>query len=115
MQRKATKQSRAANADEKRFMQYTKECDCIACGAPGPSECDHVVGSSAKIKVFLISVLIGHWFLLPLCHECHMMKTRSKRSFLKLYGPFYKLWLKHIKGYHGDIPEDVIEGIKNAN
>ncbi len=114
MQRKATKQSPGANADEKRFMQYTKECDCIACDAHGPSEADHVLGSAAKIKVFLITVLIGHWYIIPLCQRCHLMKTRQKRKFLELFGPFNKLWEKHAAGYNGEIPENVKLGIANA-
>lgn len=111
MRRKATKQSRAANADEKAFMRYTKECNCIACGAHGPSEVDHCVGSSAKVKVNYVSVLIGHWWVIPLCPSCHRQKTSAKIMFINNYGDLKTLWAIHAAGYNRKIPEEIKGGI----
>ncbi len=76
MQRKATKNTRAANADEKRFIAFVKECDCITCRNPGPSIVDHMYGSTFKQK----KILIGMWALLPYCPVCDEVKTTQGRA-----------------------------------
>lgn len=108
MQHRATRQSRSANAEEKRFHAYTKEADCICCGMPGPSIVDHCVGSSFKIKHGLVSVLVGHWFCIPLCIECDSVTTKgSKRAFREAFGSQAELWLKHVDNSPLEPPGEV--------
>lgn len=76
MQRKATKTTRGANADEKRFMSFVKESDCIGCGLEGPSIVDHIYGATFKHK----KVLVGMWALLPYCELCDSIKTIDGRA-----------------------------------
>lgn len=109
MQRKPTRQSRGAHSAEKRFMGFVKQHDCICCGNPAPSICDHALGSSAKKN----KVMIGHWFLLPLCQWCDNLKTHgSRRTFMNQFGLMSDLWLKLIQDYDGPIPLNVIDAIK---
>ena len=71
MQRKATKNTRGPNADEKRFQGWLKDQPCCWCGNDGPSIVDHCRGSTFKHN----KVLIGHWFCLPQCVKCDTGKT----------------------------------------
>jgi hypothetical protein len=71
MQRKATKNTRGPNADEKRFQGWLKENACVWCGSEGPSIVDHCRGATFKHN----KVLIGHWFCLPQCVTCDTQKT----------------------------------------
>lgn len=73
MQRRASKNTRLANSQEKAFMVWTKEQPCCICGAPGPSIVDHMYGSTFKHN----KVLIGMWALLPYCFECDKVKTNG--------------------------------------
>lgn len=74
MQRRATKQSRAANVDEKKYHQWLKEREiCSACGKHGPVILHHCKGSSFKHN----KVLIGHWFVLGLCQQCDDLVTHG--------------------------------------
>lgn len=93
MQRKASKNTRLANAAEKRFHAYTKESDCICCGNPGPSIVHHCEGATFKHN----KVLIGHWFVIPLCLECDDVITQgSRKAFRAQFGPQSSLWFKHV-------------------
>lgn len=113
MQRKPTRQSRGANADEKRFMAYTKESSCIACGNPGPSIVDHCMGSSFKIKHNLQTVLVGHWLIIPLCLDCDSITTRgSRRAFREEFGPQSTLWMRHCDSGPLDPPGEVRAAIE---
>jgi len=76
-------------------MAYTKECDCIACGNPGPSIVHHAEGATFKHN----KVLVGHWFVLPLCQACDDVITQgSRKAFREKFGPQSELWIKYIRG-----------------
>jgi hypothetical protein len=94
MNRKPTRQSRGPNAEEKRFHGFTKEASCIACGNPGPSIVHHCEGSTFKNN----KVLVGHYFVLPLCELCDTVITNgSKKAFRAEFGPQSELWGRHIE------------------
>ena len=109
MQRKPTPNTRGANAAEKRFMDYTKHSDCVQCGKEGPSIVDHVAGATYKHN----KVLIGHWFVIPLCVDCDDVKTQgSTRKFKQTFGvTMAQLWAKHVTAWdvmtRENIPRDV--------
>lgn len=119
MMRKPTKNTPGPNADEKRFMGWTKEQGCICCGAEGPSICHHAEGSCFKHN----KVLIGHYFVLPLCMTCDRIVTfGSRRKFTDQFGSQAGLWSIHVQnlrflkesGLHEDIKmpsQDVYEAI----
>lgn len=108
MQRKPTKNTRGANSEEKRFMAYTKECSCIVCGNDGPSIVDHAMGATFKHN----KVLIGHWFVIPLCLACDNVKTRgSRRGFENQFGSLSALWVKHVGNSDFEPPEEVFDAI----
>jgi len=109
MQRKATKNTRGPNADEKRFHGWVKERPCAVCGLPGPSIVDHAEGATFKHN----KTLVGHWFVVPLCEAHDKIKTRgSRRGFKDMFGPHSELWEKEIGAYLADsdmhsVPSDV--------
>ena len=109
MQRKPTKSTRGPNAEEKRFAAYTKESDCIACGAEGPSIVDHVAGATYKHN----KVLIGHWFLIPLCVTCDTIKTQGSGKALvkEVNESLSSLWINHSSLYSPLPPVDIITSI----
>ena len=112
MQRKPSKKTRGANAAEKRHMAWAKEQPCIVCMHPGPSIAHHCWGATEKKKVNLVTVLIGHWAVMPLCERCDSVVTnRSRRGFENLYGRQIDHLLRHLDGYPGkdEIPEDVMD------
>lgn len=110
MQRKATRNTRGPNAEEKRFMGYTKECSCIACRNPGPSIGHHAEGATFKNN----KVLVGHWFILPLCLSCDDVITRgSRKGFRELFGPQSELWIKHIENSPFEAPYEVFAAIES--
>lgn len=110
MQRKPTKNTRGPNAEEKRFMAWTKEQPCINCGNPSPSIVDHVYGSCFKH----LKVLIGHWFVIPLCVECDSVKTiGSCRGFINKFGSLAALWLRSVDGSSFSPPIEVIMSIED--
>ncbi len=112
MQRKATKNTRAANADEKRFHAITKNSDCIVCGNPSPSIVNHCWGATFKH----LKVLVGHWFVIPLCLECDNVITHgSRRGFSERFGTQSSLWGSHIKNTAVEPPFEVVESIKDWN
>ena len=116
MQRKPTKNTRGPNAEEKRFAAYTKESDCIACGAEGPSIVDHVAGATYKHN----KVLIGHWFLIPLCVTCDTIKTQGSGKVLaaKIDNSLSSLWDIHELSYasagNRSAPNDVYGSIMSC-
>lgn len=111
MQRKRGK-TRFANAEEKRFMSWVKEQSCIVCGNDGPSIVHHCEGSTFKNN----KVLVGHWFLLPLCLEHDSVITNeSRRVFRERFEPQSSLWAKLIKGYGVSPPDDVYAAIIDWN
>ena len=110
MQRKATKNTRAANADEKRFMAWVKWQDCCVCGVSGPSVVDHCYGSAFKHN----KTLIGHFFVIPLCTTCDAVDTQgSRRAFVDKFGPKSEYWLKIYDRAPVSVPEEIVEAIKD--
>ena len=73
MQRKATKNTRGPNADEKRFQAWLKDHDCVWCGHPAPSIVDHCRGATFKHN----KTLIGHWMCVSQCASCDFEKTTN--------------------------------------
>ena len=110
MQRKATKQTRGPNAEEKRFHAYTKESDCI-CGNPGPSIVHHCEGATFKHN----KVLCGHWFVIPLCLTCDNVITHgSRKAFRERFCAQSDLWQNHIlcsDSFQSTCPVDVYDSI----
>jgi hypothetical protein len=114
MQRKATRQTRGPNAAEKRFHAYTKESDCICCGNPGPSIVHHCEGSCMKHN----KVLIGHWFVVPLCLTCDDVITQgSRKAFRDRFGAQSQLWRFHVMDtdFLDVLPFDVLYAINDWN
>lgn len=110
MQSKVTKNTRAPNAEEKRFHAITKESDCICCGNPGPSIVEHCMGKSFRHN----KELIGHWFVIPLCVECDNVTTKgSRRAFRNKFGPQSKLWFKHLMNTGHQPPISVVGAIED--
>lgn len=82
MRRKATKNTRGPNAEEKAFAAWCKTRPCIACGAWGVVV-HHAMGATFKHN----KILVGHWFLLPLCIDCDNVVTHgSRKRFRELIG-----------------------------
>jgi hypothetical protein len=97
MQRKATKNTRTANADEKRYHQWLKERQiCAACCERGPVINHHCEGASFKHN----KVLVGHWFVVGLCQQCDNVVTNgSRRVFRDQFGPQSVMWLEQVNAY----------------
>ena len=113
MQRKATKKStRAANANEKRFMAWVKQQPCIECGSEGVIA-DHMYGSAFIHN----KVLVGHWALLPLCCACDQVKTLgSHNAYLKKFGRTQaEAWscLIDMTEWFSEIPNDAYAAIRD--
>jgi len=110
MQRPNSKNTRQANAEERRFHGWLKEHDCHWCKRSGPSIVDHARGSTFKHN----KVLIGHWFCIPTCVECDTQKTiHGKRL-----GNESWAWINLINEYgfiQKDIPMEVYCAIQEFN
>ena len=113
MQRKITKQSRGANKDERNHMRWIKErMICAACDSHAPVINHHMYGATAKIKVDLITVLIGHSAVLGLCISCdNLITRRSRRVFSDEFGPQNKLWERQYSFSPIRFPDEVVRGI----
>ena len=77
-----TKQTRGANADEKRYMAWVKHQGCCFCNCTSGSIVDHCKGSAFKHN----KVLIGHWFINSKCTVCDMFTTQGSHN--KLFKTF---------------------------
>lgn len=111
MQRKATKNTRAANSEEKAFHKWLKHHSCCYCGNESPSIVDHARGATFKHN----KVLIGHWFCLPVCVTCDTEKTiHGKRL-----GNESETWFSLAVDYTIETgiypPLDVIQAIQDWN
>lgn len=84
MQRRATKNTRGPDAEEKRFQGWVKEQPCCWCGSESGSIVDHVKGATFKHN----KELIGHWFVLPNCEVCDKRKTIEGKKL----GDYAKKW-----------------------
>ena len=111
MQRPNSKNTRQANAEEKRFHGWLKEHSCCWCGSGGYSIVDHSKGATFKHN----KTLIGHWFCLPVCGICDPLKT----IFGKQQGNESEMWLKLEAEYLTETgrsaPDDVHSAIEDWN
>ncbi len=94
MQRKATSNTRAANATERAHMSWIKDRGiCAACVNDGGVIVHHCVGSTYKVTVGLERVLIGHAFVLGLCACCDAIVTRgTHKAFREKFGAYAELF-----------------------
>lgn len=113
MQRKSTKKTRGANAAEKAYHGWCKEQRCVCCTAE-PVDAHHCDGATSKTKVDLVTVLIGHWFVIPLCGSCHWLYHNNKSQFTAVNGLQWKLWKHVMNRYEGDCPDEVRRGIEGS-
>lgn len=113
MQRKATRQSRGPNAEEKAHMCWIKDRGiCAACNSSGGVILHHFAGSSAKIRVGIECVHYGHWAVNGLCQRCDDIVTHgTRKQFRALYGPEAEIWQIQAEGYPIDIPLIMIQAI----
>lgn len=113
MQRAVTRQSRGVRTNEKKRLAWLKERGrCAACGSRGPIINHHCAGSSAKVRVDLVPVMIGHAFVLGLCQDCDDLVTHgSKRKLVEEYGPQSSLWLMQEQHNPNPAPEVVVRAI----
>jgi hypothetical protein len=111
MRRKSTKTTRGPDKAEKEFMRATKVSPCVVCGARPPSIVDHCLGSTFKNK----KVLVGHWFVIPLCYACDKFKSTPNGSvsrFIDMSGHrLCDLWEKHVESVGSEPPEEVRDSI----
>jgi len=103
MQRKASKNTRGPNAQEKAFQGWLKEHDCAWCGCEGPSIVDHCRGATFKHK----KTLIGHWFCISQCVTCDKSKTIDG----KRLGNEAEMWEELVCEYEKLPPNCVSEAI----
>lgn len=116
MQRKKSKKTRLANSIEKEHMAWIKQRGrCAACGARGPVINHHIWGATWKVKVDLVTVLIGHAAVLGLCEEDDKMVTLNKRAFEEKYGKQNKLWYAQYTHSPVTFPDEVVKGIWLCN
>jgi len=94
-------------------MTWTKDQPCICCGNE-PVIVHHPEGSTFKLKVDLVTVMLGGWYVLPLCRQCDDLVTQgSRRRITDRYGPQSALWIVHYSSYMPqDCPVEVVKGIR---
>jgi len=116
MQRKATKQSPAANASERAHIRWIKERGvCAACGNDGGVIAHHCVGSTYKVHVGYQRVQIGNWFVIGLCQSCDNIVTKhGHKAFVSAFGLESKLWVRLAGEYEEEIPENIIVWISES-
>lgn len=109
MQRKPTKNTRGPNADEKRYIGLIKEAGtCCTCGSCRGVIAHHCEGATFKHN----KVLVGHWFVIPLCDTCDSVVTHgSRRRFIETFGPQSALWFATINALDVQVPHEVKEAI----
>ncbi len=85
---------------------------CAACDTQAQVICHHCYGATAKVKVDLITVIIGHSAVLGLCFCCDNIVTRgSRRTFVDQFGPQNLLWEKQYADSPVRFPPAVVRGI----
>ena len=95
-------------------MKFVKEYwRCVACGMYGvPIIAHHCEGAAFKRKVDMVTVLLGPWFLLPLCQRCDDIVThQSRRAFREKFGYQWFMWRNLIGEFPEKVPEEVFKGI----
>lgn len=108
MQRRATKNTRGPNAEEKRYQAWLKQQPCVWCHADGPSIVDHCRGATFKHN----KTLIGHWFCISQCVECDTKKTIGGQRNGNEALAWFEQWAL---GYQVDCPKEVINSILSWN
>ena len=95
--RKATAQSRGADAAERRLIHWIKtEGICHACGNNNGVYVHHMYGATWKFR----RMHLGHIAVIGLCEACDAIITRgSRRAFVDKFGPQSQLWAKMIELY----------------
>lgn len=112
MQRKPTSKTRGPNAAEKAHMGWVKMRPCCTCGSPGPSVVNHCEGATFRHN----KILIGHWFVIPLCADCDAVITQgSRKAFRAAFGSQASHWLRLITKYACQPPADVINAIRDLS
>ena len=106
MQRRATKNTRGPNADERRFQQWLKQQKCCV-GSNGIVEVHHCKGSTFKHN----KVLIGHWFCIPLSQSAHQAYHNGTKSWRDVYGPQSALWHSEALAYMAETGEEIPESV----
>lgn len=112
MRRKKTKNTRGPNQQEKDFQGWLKDRRICCITGQNNVEVHHCKGATFKHN----KVLIGHWFVIPLCEEVHKEYDQGTKAFLEKYGPQSGLWMECIKEYVYETgrdypPEDVTSAI----
>ena len=72
----------APNAAQKRWRESVRRIGCIACHQQNGIEIHHVAGSTAKFN----KQAIGHLWILPLCHDCHVLMGEPDEFCRQKYG-----------------------------
>lgn len=57
------------NAEEVRWREEVRAVGCVGCGSQRSTEIHHVAGCAASYN----KVRLGNWWILPLCHDCHVL------------------------------------------
>lgn len=92
-------------------MTWLKDQPCAVCVVSGPSIVHHAEGATFRHN----RVLVGHWFLLPLCRLCDDVVTQGSRlQFRAKYGPQSALWASVALRYEHDTGEVVPSEIRTA-
>lgn len=106
----------APSAKQKLWRETLRTMGCV--NHPGaPAEIHHVVGATGKQN----KVSIGHWFLLPLCSQCHRLEHEANvdlwpKRFCAIWGTQRALfaevvdWYLH-QGYTLPFDQDVNDAI----
>lgn len=114
MQRKATKNTRGPNANEKKFQGWLKEQPCCITGAFGV-QVHHCVGATGKNN----KVLIGHYFCLPMSVEIHNEYHAGTKAWRQKYCNQSGLWNTLALSFEDEtgviIPFEVINSIQDCN
>lgn len=113
MQRPATRQSRAANAEEKQHMSWLKNRGiCAACGNDNGVIIHHCGGSAYKVKVCGVTEIIGHAFVLGLCQVCDNLVTHgSRRALTDAFDMQRFMWREQYSHSPVKFPDAVVTGI----
>lgn len=111
MQRKATKNTRAANAKEKSFHNWLSYQSCVTCGN-SPVIVHHCEGATFKHN----KTLIGHWFCLPLCQNCDDVITHgSRKAFRERFNTQGYYWEGIIAAYSLDVEDEKLPSQEEYN
>lgn len=76
----AKKYRKALTKADKEHLLFIKSMRCCACGRSAPSEAHHITQCGRRL---------GHYYTIPLCHECHEGKFsigNAKKQFIAKYG-----------------------------